>query len=91
MSDTAMKNSPLRQWPTSSSSAREVKLVVTTFKMAIAHYSHWLIALKRLLLLIVTKLVGWASKPSDCQKFELTLITISFRVPKDREIDEKRW
>jgi hypothetical protein len=41
--------------------------------MAIAHCSHWLIALKRLLLLIVTKLVGWASKPGDCQKFELTV------------------
>jgi hypothetical protein len=43
--------------------------------MAIAHCSHWLIALKRLLLLIVTKLVGWASKPGNCQKFELTTST----------------
>jgi hypothetical protein len=40
--------------------------------MAIAHCSHWLIAPKQLLLLIVTNLVGWASKPGDCQKIELT-------------------
>jgi hypothetical protein len=73
-----LKNSLLRQWPASSLSAGEVKLVVTVYKMAIAHCSHWLIAPKRLLLLIITKLVGWASKPGDCQKFELTGNNIKF-------------
>ena len=44
------------------------KAVVTVFKTAIAFYSHWLIAPKWLLLLIVTNLVVWASKLGDCQK-----------------------
>jgi hypothetical protein len=77
MSDsTPLKNSLLRQWPTSSLSAGEEKLVATVYKMAIAHCSHWLIAPKWLLLLIITKLVGWASKPGDYQKIELTVTNI---------------
>jgi hypothetical protein len=66
-------NNPLWQWPTSSLSAGEEKVVTIVYKMAIALCSHWLVAPKWLLLLIITNLVILALKLGDGQKIELTV------------------
>jgi hypothetical protein len=57
MSDTTLKNSLPRQCPTSSLSVGVMKAVATVYKTAIALCSHWPLASKWLLPLMVTDLV----------------------------------
>ena len=69
-----MENSMSWQWPPSSLSIGEVKVVATVGKTASAFYSYYKWAPKCLLLLISTNLGNWTLKLGDGQKIELTTI-----------------